>query len=157
VASTSESDPFSQALEELDAGGSAAGVDDLLERLETARGALLVSRDCGAADETGSGSFLCYRPGRSLGTGEAELASRGLFDVMDRPPLGLWLESLARARPDRPGEFELAVLVWLPPDRVERARSGRAACPNGSLAFVDELSDELAAQLARLGAGVGGR
>ena len=54
-----------------------------------------------AAKDDGMYSFLCcarmvMEAGRSLSTGEAEIASRGFFDVRDRPPIGLWVESISR-------------------------------------------------------------
>jgi hypothetical protein len=91
----------------------------------------------GGSDE--AGLWLCHRPGRSLESGEAEVASRGFFDVRDRPPLGLWVDAIARPWPSRPGRFEVAVLCWIPADAAGRARAGRLHCPTGALALFEEV------------------
>ena len=70
-------------------------------------------------------------------TGEAEIESRGFFDVRDRPPVPLWIEAVSRSLPGRSGLHEVAVLVFVPEDCVAFARAGREACPNGSLYFLD--------------------
>jgi len=153
---------YEAALEELEEAPSFAGLQGLLTEIESERAALLgltsaTSGDAGgassgpvSADLAPRGAWLVHRPGLSLETGEAEIASRGLFDVSDRPPLGLWISAIARPlRSGRPG-FESAVLAWIPPTALEAARSGRRACPNGSLVWPAELSQRLAEPLASL-------
>ena len=107
------------------------------------------------------GDWLLYWPGRSISSGEAEIASRGFFDVQDRPPLGLWLEAIARARAPRSREFEVAVLCYVPADVLERANAGCRICPTGGLAMLEDfegsgqgragISDALNAQVRALG------
>jgi hypothetical protein len=107
------------------------------------------------------GDWLLYRPGRSISSGEAEIASRGFFDIQDRPPLGLWLEAIARARAPRSREFEVAVLCYVPADVLERANAGCRLCPTGGLAMLGNfkgsgqgragISDALNAQIRALG------
>jgi hypothetical protein len=140
-------------LEELESESSGVVLDALLDRIEAARRESLAARDAsrelGArGDDPGSGRLLIHRLGASLGTGEAEVAARGFFDVWDRPPLALWLEALSRPLPRRPDAFELAVLVFVPAEAVEAATAGRRACSSGALCFLEELDGELCVQLA---------
>jgi hypothetical protein len=98
------------------------------------------------APEVG-GLWLVYRPGRSLGTGESDLASRGLFDARDRPPLGGWIEAVARPEAGRPGRFDLAILVWMPEAERARATAGCEASATGALGPLASLSSRLLDQL----------
>ncbi len=99
------------------------------------------------ATERARGRLLCHFPARSGGSGRAELASKGFFDALDRPPLALWLEALGRPHPRRRGEFEPAVLVFVPAERIASARAGCSACPDATLAFLGDCSPTLASQL----------
>jgi hypothetical protein len=137
-------------LEELETSPSVPGLESLLEeidhRLRPARDgseATVPSRS--QAWTASDGGFICYRPGRALETGEAGLASRGFFDGLDRPPLALWLAAIARPQGSR--GFEVAVVAWVPPSELARARRGRDACRSGALAWLSEVSPELEAQL----------
>ncbi len=91
--------------------------------------------------------FVCHRPGRSLITGEAEIASRGYFDAEDRPPLACWIGVLASAATNAADEADFVIVAWTSPGDRERARAGRQACPNGALALIAELSPPAADQL----------
>ncbi len=105
------------------------------------------------------GDYVGHRPGRSLATGEAEIASRGYFDVEDRPPLASWIGLLVSA-PRTPARDEaLVVVAWVPESVLERARAGCRACPNGALVPLAEIAPEahrlLRALEARLAGGCG--
>lgn len=91
--------------------------------------------------------WLLLRPGRSLTTGEAEIASRGFFDALDRPAL-----SLAVAVVARPGisGTEIGLLIAVPEVAATAAEAGRAACPSGALVSVEAVAPALATQLATL-------
>jgi len=143
---------FEVALDELESDPSQAGLESLLEDLARLRERAIRCSSAreGESDEgTGppGGELICYWPGRSLGTGEAEVASLGFFDVLDRPPLGLWLGALSLARSGRSGSFEVALMAWVPPASVARARAGQGACVSGSLDWMEQASPELEAQL----------
>ena len=140
-------------LEELEIEPSLVAVQDLLDRIDRVRQPILATaphatapqaevRDAAGRSSTApAGEWLCFWPGRSLATGEAEIASRGFFDIRDRPPLGLWLEVMSRRGVAGPGIFELAVVCFVPTAEIDRAHAGRDACATGSLAFLEEISD----------------
>lgn len=138
-----ETAPLATDLEELEQAPAPALCDALMETIERMRRALATARAAPLA-----GDWLCYWPGRSLATGEADVASRGFFDVWDRPPPGLWVEAATRRLPGRP-DVELAVLCWVPEVALERARAGCAASPTRSLAWLADVSDPLHAQVRR--------
>lgn len=141
-------DGLAVLLEELDAVPSRLAVEDLLEGLDGLReeafevGAA-VARDAEALAR--DGGFVGHRPGRSLATGEAEIASRGYFDAADRPPIATWLGVLDAASADEVGG--VWVVAWVEPREVERARAGCRACPSGALAWLDDVSAPAAEQL----------
>lgn len=143
------------ALEELESGASLASVLDLLERIEGARNEASAetgdrrARAGGLASSSRppGGELISYWPGRSLSTGEADVASRGFFDVLDRPPIGFWIEAVARPTDTTRVEFETVIIGWIPADDVTRATAGRRACTSGALAMLSEASEALAAQL----------
>jgi hypothetical protein len=159
---------FEVSLEDLEDGTSLVTAHDLLEGFDRARREILGERDeIGERDahnsasapltpnlstesggSTPRGELLCYWPGRSLSTGESEIASRGFFDVMDRPPLAYWLEAVARPAGATDDAFEVAILVWVPVLEFGRVQAGRRACGNGSLALLREVSPDLVVQLA---------
>ncbi len=146
-------------LDELEQAPSLAGAHELLDRIDRERHAHRVGSELpltapveslpASPGADGASAWLLYRPGRSLETGEAEIASRGFFDVRDRPPLGLWLEVLGRREAHAPEGVDLGILCWLPPDDRARARAGaRACCTRSLLSLADEPALEpLAAQL----------
>jgi len=156
---------FEGALEELDSGTSLVTAHDLLDGFDRVRREVWGQGDL--ADEAGkrvgapnpaipsidsdtgrpNGEWLCYWPGRSLSTGASEVASRGFFDVMDRPPFAYWLEAIARPTAASREDFEVAILVWVPAAEFARVQAGRRACDNGSLALLREVSPALVAQL----------
>ena len=150
---------FEVPLEDLEGGTSLLTAHDLLDGFDRARRAVLDSTDAvsesadastrspGVDRNASGGELLCYWPGRSLSTGESELASRGFFDVMDRPPLAYWLEAIARPTGASHEAFEVAILAWVPAPELERAHAGRRACGNGSLALLTEVSSDLVEQL----------
>jgi hypothetical protein len=141
----------SAELEELENEPTPVVAQDLLACVARARHSLLDASSGPSAGTPGSpplgGEWLCYWPGRSLSTGEAEIASRGFFDVRDRPPLGLWVEALGRRRGRSLEAFELAILCWVPPSAVRSARAGRDACASGSLTNLADISDLLNEQV----------
>ena len=141
-------------LAELEESPSPDAAHALLHTIDGVRGALLAAAPVAESAPSGllfEGDWLCYAPGRSLATGEAEIASQGFFDELDRPPIGLWLEALTRPAQRRMGAFELLILCWIPAAWGDRARAGQRAAASGSLAFVDEVAPLLADQLRGLG------
>lgn len=134
---------FSLELEELETAPSLAAAHDLLDRLDRARRLILRQ----PAQSALAGEWLCYLPGRSLATGEAQIASRGFFDELGRPPPGLWLEAIARRAPGTGVAQELAILCFIPEAAIASARAGQGACLTGSLACVEDVSPALAQQL----------
>jgi len=140
---------FAEDLEDLDSDASTAAAEALLDRIARARAAEIDRRGASLNPSPG-GRFVLYRLAQSLETGEAEIASRGFFDVRDRPPLILWLEVVSRMFPLQSGAFDVAVLAFVPKDLVRRAEAGRRACVNGSLSFLDEAPGGLANQLLSL-------
>jgi hypothetical protein len=145
----SECATFEASLEELESATSLVTAQDLLDGFDRVRVGAMSEFDPRDPSPIG-GAFFCYWPGRSLSTGEAELASRGYFDVMDRPPLANWLEALARPVSSNRQVFEVAILVWVREADLERAQSGRNACGTESLALLAEASTTLAEQLQPL-------
>jgi hypothetical protein len=153
-------------LEELETDPAPTVADELLEAIEQERRRMLeaiegqgrtglaangseLTAATPPAPEVG-GLWLVYRPGRSLGTGESDLASRGLFDARDRPPLGCWIEAVARTEAGRPGRFDLAILVWMPEAERARATAGCEASATGALGPLASLSSRLLDQLGPL-------
>jgi hypothetical protein len=136
-------------LEELECDVSAPLLDAFLDRIEAVRTEALPGQGA-LSKRRPRGRFLVRRFDRTLETGEAEISSRSFFDVRDRPPISLWVESLARAVPGSKGSFEVAVLAFIPEAFRTRAEAGREACVNGSLFFLDEVEGELANQLRAL-------
>ncbi|MCB9724170.1 MAG: hypothetical protein H6748_09010 [Spirochaetaceae bacterium] len=144
-------------LEELEQAPALEHALDLLAGLDAIRSEL-VAADPDPDPETAGGpsdpseadpaTWVVYWPGRSLASGEAEIASRGYLDVWDRPPLGDWLEAVAR--PTRTGDslaFEVGILVGV--RAVDRARlaAGCAASPSGALEAIEMLGGPLGEQL----------
>lgn len=112
------------------------------------------------------GDWLCHRPGRSLATGEAEIASRGYFDIEDRPPIGTWIallvlspcelaggsagrspgglrDGLPGGSPGASQDDALAIAAWVEAKDVPRARAGCRASPNGAVALLCEQAPEV--------------
>ncbi len=150
---------FEAPLEELQNEAALVTAADLLDRIERARAATLDRGRSENEARPGSrsasltnrcGELVCYWPGRSLSTAEAEVASRGYFDVLDRPPIGFWLEAIARPGKSIHRDFEIAIISWVPTEDLDRARAGVEACPNGSLARLTEVAPELSKQLSPL-------
>lgn len=149
-------DALEPQLEELESEASLVAALDLLDGIERARLEATTApkprRDSGDArtlsplGPTG-GDLICYWPGRSLSTGEPNVASRGFFDDFDRPPIGFWLEAIARPRELSREEFELAIIAWVPAADMDRATAGCRACASGSLALLSDVSKELSRQL----------
>lgn len=146
---------FSVELDELESQPSLVAADDLLDRVDRARRSLFDTPGdlAGRSAEPLAGEWICYWPGRSLATGEAEIASRGFFDVRDRPPIGLWVEAISRRCRSSREAYELAIVCWVPPSAISSARAGREACTAGSLAILAEVSDALNEQLVSIARG----
>jgi len=151
-------DSLEVELEELAANPSRVSALALLEAIDGlrrgARDALRSRADPGAAARRAAllarGDYVCHRPGRSLATGEAEIASRGYYDVEDRPPIASWIAALAPAAgPSRECD-DIAIVAWIPPADLERARAGSRACPNGALTLLSDLAPEIDRQLRAL-------
>jgi hypothetical protein len=138
--------------EELESDPSLAAAEELLVRIDLARRELVESIESAppGASESDTGEWLCYWPGRSLSTGEAEIASRGFFDVRDRPPVGLWLDAIGRRRSTSVDAHEVVILCWVPPAAIERAWAGVKACSAGSLSALSDISHPLSEQIQSL-------
>ncbi|MBY0399852.1 hypothetical protein K2X89_06120 [Myxococcota bacterium] len=141
-------------LEELDATSSPVAAEGLIAALDRLRQSACAQASRDALDpnpwvDSSSralpGDFVCHRPGRSLGTGEAEIASRGFFDVWDRPPLVTWIGVL-QGTPESVADG-LWIVAWVGVEALEAARAGCRACPNGALAHIDDVSASAAEQL----------
>jgi hypothetical protein len=145
----SRTESLREELEEIESDISAPLLDAFLDRVEAARTQALRGTDRAPRSKP-QGRFLVYRFDRTLETGEAEISSRGFFDVRDRPPISLWLVTLTRAVARNKGSFEVAVLVFVPEACRTRAEAGREACSNGSIFFLDEFAGELPDQLREL-------
>ena len=131
---------FDEALEELESEASLVTALDLLDAIARVRVEALSgmgdrgTRGDGSAESYSpppNGELICYWPGRSLSTGEAGVASRGFFDVLDRPPIGFWIEAIARPTDSTREKFEIAIIAWIPTNDIERAVAGRRACLRG--------------------------
>lgn len=143
-------------MEELESEASLVTALDLLARIERARAEVLAEAidrgdlregPPGWSSSPPYGELICYRPGRSLSTGEAAVASRGFFDVLDRPPIGFWIEAVARPIDSSHEKFETAVIAWIPAADVERAAAGCEVCTSGSITMLREMSEGLLHQL----------
>jgi len=133
-------------LEELDGAPGRLAAESLLDALDGLREAALAGAPgADSLARVAVGDFVCHRPGCSLATGEAEIASRGHFDVWDRPPLATWVGVLPAVQEE--GGDGVWVVAWVAAADLERARAGRRACPNGALAWLEEVSSEAAAEL----------
>ena len=147
---------FEGQIEELESEASLVTALDLLDRIERTRAEALaravdrgdwIEGRPGSSSSPPYGELICYRPGRSLSTGEAAVASRGFFDVLDRPPIGLWIEAVARPIDSSREKFEIAIIAWIPPADVERAAVGCQVCTSGSITMLGEMSERLVQQL----------
>jgi len=147
---------FDEPLEELESEASLVTALDLLDAIARVRVEALSgmvdrgTRGDGSVESYSpppNGELICYWPGRSLSTGEAGVASRGFFDLLDRPPIGFWIEAIARPTDSTREKFEIAIIAWIPTNDIERAVAGRRACMRGSLAMLDEVSKALVRQL----------
>jgi len=97
-----------------------------------------------------AGDYVCHRPGRSLATGEAEIASRGYFDVLDRPPIACWIGILSPQSARSSDDDGDSIVAWIAPDDLERARAGCEACRSGALRMLVDLAPEAHRQLRSL-------
>jgi hypothetical protein len=147
-----ELDAYALEFEELESEPSLAAAEALLAQIDELRRARVApSKDpAGTTPRSLGGEWFCYWPGQSLSTGEAEIASRGFFDIRDRPPVGLWVETLGRKRGGASRAYEVAVLCWIPPAVAESAWAGRRACASGCLSGLAEVSDALCDQIRGL-------
>ena len=143
-------------IEELDSAPTRVAALALLETIDALRreavaalsvdlsGPSDLARRAGLLEDA---DFVCHRPGRSLNTGEAEIASRGYFDAEDRPPLACWIGVLTSSATSAGDDADFVIVAWTSPGDRARARAGRQACPNGALALIAELSPPAAEQL----------
>jgi hypothetical protein len=147
---------FDGPLDELESAPSLVTAFDLLDGLERLRVEVSAATDDRVDPDDDStrsllhpplGGLICYWPGRSLSTGEAAVASRGFFDMLDRPPIGFWTEAIARPMDSTREKFEVAIIAWIPEEDLERAAVGCRAGTRGSLAMLSETSQALERQL----------
>jgi len=120
--------------------------ESALPALEEALTLLAASRRRALDADTGSraraqetGRLLICELDMSIGSGEAEAASEGFFDVDDRPPWDLWLVCFGRTRPARPEEPIACLVAWVPESLYAQAEAGRRASSAGSLHWVDPV------------------
>lgn len=135
-------------LNELDEAPSPALAEALLAEIDTHRESA-PGRVAAEAKADAGLRLLLYRPGCSLRSGEAEAASRGFFDVADRPPLLLWLEVVARPRAEGSDEVEVGLLCGVPEDAIIAAEAGVRACGTGSLVWLDDAQGEIVGRLPK--------
>ncbi len=113
----------------------------LAERRAERLAECLAPREAAAHAESvsgvGDGRLIVCEVDMSIGGGEAQAASRGLFDVDDRPPWDLWLLAWGRTYASRPDEPIAALLAWIPAEWEPLARAGIEACPARCLYWVD--------------------
>jgi hypothetical protein len=152
-------DTLESQFEELESEASLVAAFDLLDGIEQARLEVAAGAKVrGAPDDVTApspllpigGDLICYWPGRSMSTGEPNVASRGFFDGLDRPPLGFWLEAIARPCGSTREEFEMAIIAWVPADDLSHARAGCRVCTSGSLELLSDVSTELTRQLSSI-------
>ena len=140
-------------LDELESAPSLVSASSLIEAIDQMRregiGGASPAAISAALDADGAawaGSLLCYFPGRSLSTGEAEVASRGYFDALDRPPLWGWVAVVGRRADSKAQDFEVGILTWVSPEDAAAARAGCLASAALSVMPVETVSEDIAAQ-----------
>lgn len=144
---------LSLELEEMEAAPSLEAGEAIVARIDAWRRERVDSESSEGTEP--DGLWIVYRPGRSLGTGVAEIASRGFFDVDDRPPLALWIEAIARrCLPNGLGSgrpaFEISVLSYVPRHYAQAALRGCRACDSGALILLEDFSAPLAVEIQGL-------
>jgi len=138
-------------LDELESAPLLVTALELLDRLDGLRAGLDGSvSPVPRSDALVEGGLVLYRPGRSLETGEADVASRGYFDGLDRPPLAGWLEAVGRSHSTAPDGFELGLICWVAASDLARARAGCEACASSALTLLEESLEPLGRQLSGL-------
>jgi hypothetical protein len=108
----------------------------LADRRARALAALPADGDGAASPEVRGRLVVCEIDG-SIGGGEAEAASRGLFDVDDRPPWDLWLVAYGRTRSTQPDDPIRCLVAWLPEPWWALADAAIAACPTRCVYWAD--------------------
>lgn len=126
---------------DLEEESSLAALDAALLALAVRRAERLAGGEAAPHAESvsgvGDGRLVVCEVDMSIGGGEAEAASRGLFDLDDRPPWDLWLLAWGRTHASRPDEPIAALLAWIPAEWEPLARAGIEACPSRCLYWVD--------------------
>jgi hypothetical protein len=125
---------------DLEEESSLAALEAALIALAERRSGLLsrARSDAGAAGTAAvPGRLLVCELDMSIGGGEAEAASRALFDVDDRPPWDLWLVVWGRTHASRPEEPISGLIAWIPEDWLSLAQAGIDACPSRCLYWAD--------------------
>jgi len=77
-----------------------------------------------APEVSAPGRLLICEFNMSIGSGESEVASRGFFDVMDRPPWDTWLVAFGRTHHSQPDQPIECLLSWVPETAVETVDAG---------------------------------
>jgi hypothetical protein len=108
--------------------------------LAKARAQLLRERNAypvAARPLLGKGRLLLYNPDRAGQDGATLAASSGYFSWEDAPPWDTWIMIFRQvAQAHDAGSFSL--LTWVPPNLVEVATAGIAACASDSIQWADE-------------------
>jgi hypothetical protein len=123
-------------------------LEEALEVLAVRRRSALAATPEGEWGEIEGGRLLVCELDMSLGSGEAEAASEGFFDVDDRPPWDLWLVCFGKTRPAQPEEPIACLIAWVPDSLCARAEAGVRSSSSRCLHWVDEIGGTLTDQLA---------
>ncbi len=105
---------------------SLAGIEAALHALAERRAVFLEQRerDAAPAADGGQGAaetkirMVAVEIEASIGDGRAEAASRGFFDIDDRPPWDLWLVALGATHPSQPDEPRIYLIALVPEECV---------------------------------------
>ncbi|MFK7896191.1 MAG: hypothetical protein AB8G23_10165 [Myxococcota bacterium] len=147
-----QAEVYAAEWDELDQAPSLASAAFLVEAIDVLRLEWLAANggdgegEAARAEEAAAGRLYLYRPGRALGTGEAEIASQGYLDSADCPPRWSWLFALGRRGARGLDDFEVGVLFWVPPGDDARMAAGVQASPTQSVLRLDEASPAIERQ-----------
>lgn len=123
-------------------------LEEALDLLTMRRRSALAAAQDRERGEVEGGRLLVCELDMSIGSGEAEAASEGFFDVDDRPPWDLWLACFGKTRPAQPEEPIACLIAWVPDSLRARAEAGVRSSSSRCLLWVDEVGGALADQLA---------
>lgn len=111
-----------------------------IEMLAKARAQLLRERDLYPPDGRpvlGKGRLLLYNPDACDHRGDALWSSSGYFSWQDAPPWDSWI-MIFRQAAQSADAATFHLLAWVPPNLVEVAAAGIAACSTGCIQWIEE-------------------